>query len=96
MESPDSQLTDEVLQIISSYLDKPVAELQLEKSLEDLGADSLDFIEIVFEIEEKFGIKAKEELPALRAKIHNIGDIVRLTSDLVAEKQREAESAEKP
>jgi acyl carrier protein len=86
MESPPSNLTDSVLSIIADYLDVPVADLKPEKSLEELGADSLDFIEIVFEIEEKFGIKAKEDLPELRKSIHTIGDVLRLTSELVAAK----------
>ncbi len=86
METHDAGLNDDVLKIISDYLDVPVAELQPTKSLEELGADSLDFIEIVFEIEEKFGIEAKEDMQELAKKIHCVGDVVRLTSDLVSKK----------
>jgi acyl carrier protein len=87
MNDSAGRLEDEVLSVLSDYLDLPVSELKPEKSLEELGADSLDFAEILFEIEEKFDVKSPLDLPELRAKIHNVGDILRLTADLVATKQ---------
>ncbi len=87
MDNKDTRTTEQVLAILSDYLGVPVEELQPEKSLEEIGADSLDFVEIVFELEEKLGIKAEEDLPALRAKIRSVGDVLSLTLKLVAEKQ---------
>lgn len=87
MNDSASRLEEEVLSVLSDYLGLPVSELKPEKSLEELGADSLDFAEILFEIEEKFGVKSPLDLPELRAKIHSVGDVLRLTSDLVATKQ---------
>jgi len=80
------RLEEEVLAVLSDYLGRPASELKPEKSLEELGADSLDFAEILFEIEEKFDIKSPLDLPELRAQIRSVGDVLRLTADLVAAK----------
>jgi len=47
---------DEVRRIIAKRLHLPIEQVTDGTRLEDLGADSLDTIEIVYEIEEKFGI----------------------------------------
>ena len=46
----------EVRRVIAKVLKRPVQDLSNETKLQDLGAESLDFIEIVFEIEETFQI----------------------------------------
>jgi acyl carrier protein len=50
------EIVDEVRQIIAKTLKIPVDELKPDSRLDDIGAESLDVIEIVFELEEKFGI----------------------------------------
>ncbi len=49
-------ITDEVKQIISRELKIPVERLTPETALQDLGVESVDVIEIVFALEEKFDI----------------------------------------
>jgi acyl carrier protein len=49
-------IVDEVRQIIAQTLKVPLEQLTPETRLDDIGAESLDVIEIVFELEEKFGI----------------------------------------
>ncbi len=49
-------IVDEVRQIIAQTLRVPVEQLTPDTRLDDIGAQSLDVIEIVFELEEKFGI----------------------------------------
>jgi acyl carrier protein len=87
MNDSAARLEEEVLVVLSDYLGVPVSDLKPEKSLEDLGADSLDFAEILFEIEEKFDVKSPLDLPELRQKIQSVGDVLRLTGELVAAKQ---------
>jgi acyl carrier protein len=82
----DPDLSEAVRKVIADYLDLPIESLRKERSLRELGADSLDFIEILFELEEKFGIEAEEEISELRRKIVRLGDVIRLVEDLVAEK----------
>jgi len=50
------EIIDEVRQVIAKTLKMPVEQLTADTRLEDIGAESLDVIEIVFELEEKFGI----------------------------------------
>jgi acyl carrier protein len=49
-------ITKEVMQIISKELKIPIERLSPETALQDLGVESLDLIEIIFALEEKFDI----------------------------------------
>jgi acyl carrier protein len=49
-------IIDDVQSIIAQSLKLPVEKLTPETRLEELGAESLDVIEIVFALEEKFDI----------------------------------------
>jgi acyl carrier protein len=49
-------IMDEVRTVIANTLKVPIDQLKPDSRLDDLGAESLDVIEIVFELEEKFGI----------------------------------------
>lgn len=75
-------MTDEILKIIADYLDIPVSELTPDRTLADLGVDSVDVFEILFELEEKFGIRFPGEMSDLRKDIVSIADVIRLTSEL--------------
>lgn len=49
---------DAVRQIVADALGKPLAEVAVGSSLmEDLGAESLDFLDIVFQLEQRFAIE---------------------------------------
>ena len=49
-------IADEVSQIISTQLEIPLERLTPDTALQDLGIESLDLIEIIFALEEKFDI----------------------------------------
>jgi acyl carrier protein len=49
-------IIDDVTSIIANSLKLPVEKLTPETRLDDLGAESLDVIEIVFALEEKYDI----------------------------------------
>jgi acyl carrier protein len=49
-------ITDEVRQIVSKQLKIPLERLTPDTALQDLGVESLDLIEMVFALEEKFNI----------------------------------------
>jgi len=54
--------------------------IKLTDTLEDLGADSLDSVEIIMSIEEKYNIKISEDV---FADIHTVQDIVDYINDTV-------------
>jgi len=49
-------VADEVRQIIAKQLKIPVEQLTADTALQELGAESLDLIEIIFALEEKFDV----------------------------------------
>jgi acyl carrier protein len=66
---------EKVYEIIAEKLKVDQAEISPEKSFtRDLGADSLDTVELVMEFEESFGI---DEIPEEDAeKIKTVGDAI--------------------
>ena len=68
-----SELSDQIIAIISDKLNVPNEEVTLEKTLKDLGSDSLDTVELVMELEDKFFIKIPD---AEMEKILTVGDVI--------------------
>ncbi|MCX7636086.1 MAG: acyl carrier protein [Syntrophales bacterium] len=67
-------LEEKVIEIIMEQLGVTKEECVLEASfIDDLGADSLDLVELIMEMEENFGIQiSDDELE----KIRTIGDVI--------------------
>ncbi len=56
------EVTKKVIDVISEQLGKPVEEIKLGSSfVEDLGADSLDSVELIMELEETFDIEIPDD-----------------------------------
>ena len=71
---------EKVKEILSKQLEISVDEIQIENSLqEDLGADSLDVVEIVMALEDEFSIEIADEDTA---KIKTVDDIVKYIESL--------------
>ena len=65
-----------IQQIISYHLGMPIDQIAPECTFEDLGADSLDCVEIVMDIEDKQGIIiTNAELEEIKT-VQNIYDLV--------------------
>jgi len=73
-EEQDMTLEEKVIDIIMEQLEVTKEECVPEASfIDDLGADSLDIVELIMEMEENFGIQiADEELE----KIRTIQDVI--------------------
>lgn len=55
-------MEDKVKKIIAEQLDVDIAQVKPEASfVDDLGADSLDTVELVMALEEEFGIEIPDE-----------------------------------
>jgi acyl carrier protein len=67
-------LEEKVIKLVMEQLDVTLEECVLEASfIDDLGADSLDLVELIMEMEEVFGLEiADEELE----KIRTIQDVI--------------------
>lgn len=54
----EASIEDEVRQVVSGHLGLPSSSLRLDdRIMEDLGADSLDSLELIMTVEEVFGVR---------------------------------------
>lgn len=59
------EITDKVLDIVAKHVTADRATLTPESSLKDLGVDSLEAIETIFDVEEHFNINFPDRDPNL-------------------------------
>jgi acyl carrier protein len=81
------EIVEQVRQIIATTLKVPLEQLTPDTRLDDIGAESLDVIEIVFELEEKFGISIPfnpDEAARAAREPNEAGDIAFQTIGQVA------------
>jgi acyl carrier protein len=67
---------------IAKKLEIDVATIKPENTLEELGLDSLDTFDIIFEAEDKLGIK----VPNDQVDVKTIQDMTNLLDELLAKK----------
>lgn len=70
---------DKVKELIAKQLNKPVADITEEKDVKvDLGADSLDVVDMIMSFEDEFGISVPDEEAV---NIKTVGDIIKLIDE---------------
>jgi acyl carrier protein len=69
------ELFEQMKVVLSKELDVPDEKLRLDSSLvDDLGADSLDLVQLALEMEERFGVELSErDVIGLKS----VGDVVK-------------------
>jgi len=78
-------LTDEILDIVSSValVDRKV--LLLDTQVSDLGITSLDMVEIIFALEEKYHIELPFNANTNIQGFRTLGDVVAIVEKIIAE-----------
>jgi acyl carrier protein len=71
-------------EIITEKFDMDASKITLDATLETLELDSLDTFDIIFEAEEKFGIK----VPNDQVEIKTVRDVVNLLDRLRSEQSK--------
>lgn len=67
---------DKVKELIAKQLNKPVDSITEDKEIiKDLGADSLDIVEMLMAMEDEYGITVSDEEAV---NIKTVGDIVKI------------------
>ncbi len=70
---------DEIIVEISKKVDKDVSQIDENMSFtNDLNLDSIDLVEMLMDIEEKYGIEIPDEEAI---KIETIGDFIKIVQD---------------
>jgi acyl carrier protein len=73
---------DRVKKIVSDQLGKSIDEIQSDSSfVDDLGADSLDTVELVMALEEEFGPEIPEEEAE---KLQTVGSVIEYVEKNIA------------
>ena len=83
--SGEVNVEERVKEIIAEQLGVKKSEIKGESSfIDDLGADSLDTVEIIMALEEEFGIEIPDEDAE---KMTTVGDALKYIEEKVKEKQ---------
>jgi nodulation protein F len=86
MDAMADQLADEIIEKIKAHADPQRGEVTLETELTELGIHSLELTEIVFDLEEAYGIEIEMNTVEAWDNLKNVGDIVTAVRKLI-EKQ---------
>ncbi len=93
------ELTRRVIEVISSSQEVPIEKIELDTTFEDLGFDSLDGVNLAFDLEEEFDIEIPDDAVRFIGNVREVVDNVRLLLDggeeAVAEVKAKAESQAK-
>jgi acyl carrier protein len=73
------ETADKIISIIAEKLHIEPSAINAQSTLQDLGADSLDMVDIIMKVEEEFGIEINDEDAE---KIHNVQDVINYVHDL--------------
>ena len=69
-----SEVAARIIELVAEKMDKPKDEISEEKSIiNDLGADSLDVVELMMDMEDEFDLSIPEEEAQ---KLETIGSVI--------------------
>lgn len=82
-----TDVTNDVIEIIAKKkrVDKPTVEMA--DRLEQLGLESLDAVEMIFDLEEKFDIQIPYNANNPRTEFDTVGEVVKAIQQLVDKKK---------
>ncbi len=80
------QLAEDVIQKIKVHADPEVGEITVATELNELGIHSLELTEIIFDLEEAYGIEIEMNTAEAWSKLTNVGDIIEAVRGLIAKK----------
>jgi acyl carrier protein len=81
-----ADLAADVVALIAKKVRVERPSLQLSDKLEELGIESIDAVELIFDIEEKFDIQVPYNANNPRTEFDTVGDVVRAVEQLVGGK----------
>ncbi len=82
-----ADVADDVIAIIAKKVPGG-KEIKLDDNLQELGLELIDALEMVFDLEEKFGIQIPYNANSAATDFATVGDVVKAIQGLVAQKQQ--------
>ena len=86
--SPSATTVESLRKIIARDFEVDPQLLQSDAQLKDFAIDSLGVIEIMFAVEEEFGITMPHAPPGTSTPLNTLDDLVRYIDHLVSEQRR--------
>jgi acyl carrier protein len=77
---------ERLARLLERDFDIPAASLGADATLEGLDIDSLRLIEIVFAVEDEFGVAMPQDQGEIRGRVKTLGDLAALIEELPARK----------
>jgi acyl carrier protein len=81
-----ADVTADVVAIIAKKLPGEKKDIQLTDNLQELGLESIDALEMIFDLEEKFGIQIPYNANSAATDFSTVKDVVRAIQGLVDQK----------
>jgi nodulation protein F len=80
------QLTTEIIEKIKAHAETGGEEITPSTDLSTLGIHSLELTEIIFDLEEKYGIEIEMNTVDAWSNLKNVGDMVEAVRELIVKK----------
>jgi nodulation protein F len=80
------QLADDIISKIEAHADPSVGEIGLDTELTSLGIHSLELTEIIFDLEEAYGIEIEMNTVEAWSNLKTVQDMVEAVRALIAKK----------
>ncbi|HUQ27598.1 MAG TPA: phosphopantetheine-binding protein [Usitatibacter sp.] len=77
---------ERLARLLERDFDIPAASLGAAATLEGLDIDSLRLIEIVFAVEDEFGVTMPQDQGEIRARVKTLADLAAMIEELAARK----------
>ena len=76
----EKKASEEIVNMLTKQLNKRPEDVKPESRIkEDLGADSLDVVEILMTIEDKYGVTVPDEM---LMQIKTVGDLIKVIDEM--------------
>ncbi len=83
-------IANKVIEKFAEYKEVPAADISTETTIAELGMDSLDAMNLIFELEEEFDLSIPDEDVF---EMKTVGEIVKGVEQLIAKKETESAEA---
>jgi nodulation protein F len=81
------ELTRDIIAKVQAHADPEIGEITPETELNALGIHSLELTEIIFDVEEAYGIEIEMNTVDAWNKLKNVGDMVQAVRVLIEQKK---------